>query len=176
MHKIIGDKLKSITIEYLPSIKVHLEAYSFYEKHTTQRKIDKVIASILIFLGFFLIILTIVITNNFYYLLLSLLFILFGLLEFIGILDIGKFITAIRFKKNPKFKYKQKIIFSDSGLHYKTEGIQSKINWNYYNRFLESKNSYILIFGNRLYSVIPKNAFNTNELKLFKNMIEEKIK
>ncbi len=103
------------------------------------------------------------------------LFIFLGIVDFMGFLDIGKFLHLIRLKKSEKLKYKQKVIFSQEGIFYKTNDINSHIKWSFYKSFCESKNTLILIFGKRQYSVFPKSSFKDDDYVVLKEFLLENL-
>ena len=167
--------MNNIDVKYTPSLKDHIEAYTAYEKNFSRRKIDKIVAIVLIAEGLYLSVSSIYLKQFTSISIFAILFILFGILEIAGFLDIGKLVCMIRFKTNPKFKGLQKIKFSENGLHYETIGIKSDIEWNFYKNFLESENTIILIFGKRQYSVIPKSIFKKDELNSLIKHIKDKL-
>jgi hypothetical protein len=167
--------MDKIIIEYLSSLNDHLEAYAYYENHTTQRKIDKIVSIISILSGLFLIILSMSDFLKYYDLIIAFIFIISGLLGFFGIIDSGKIATVIQFKNNLKFKNIQKIKFTDNDLEYESQGIKSKIDWDFYKKYMESENVILLIYGKKQYSIIPKRSFKKNELDSFKIMLNKKF-
>jgi hypothetical protein len=166
--------MTTIEIEYLPQLNEYLEAHSLYDSKTVQRKMDKVIAFSLIVSGIFLFSISLadgfVLVNT----ILAAVFFAIGILELLGYLDFVKMIMRIRFKNNKKVKHIQKIKFTDQGLEYETEGVKSEIKWNFYTKYHEGENVFILVYGARQYSVIPKHAFN-RQLEDFKKLLKKKI-
>ncbi len=168
--------MKEIEVEYMATLKHHLEAYSTYEKTTIFHKVDKFVAILLMLFGLLLSIYAFYIHLPNKFIIYSFLFILIGLLDIIGSLAIEKLIYVIRFKMTNKFKYPQKVRFSDAGMYYETKDIQSNIEWNFYNDFLESENTLMLIFGKKQFSIIPKASFNDKDYMILKNFLVEKFR
>ncbi|MDP8078888.1 YcxB family protein [Phocoenobacter skyensis] len=167
--------MKEIEITYLPKIKDYLDAYTTYEQQTLGYKIDKVVAVSLILFGFLLAIYTFYfhLTNEF--IMYSVLFVLIGILDFIGIFDLGKFVYLMRLKMTSKFNCQQKIIFSETGIYYEMLNIKSQLEWTFYTDFLENETTLILIYGKRQYSVIPKSSFKDNDFIVLKDFLLKKF-
>lgn len=84
---------------------------------------------------------------------------------------------AVRFRQEPKFKDEYILTFSDEGLEFKTEHLNSKLDWNYYYKALESKNFYLLFYGKQLFTIVPKRAFNDEEHeRKFKDIISKNLR
>jgi hypothetical protein len=80
------------------------------------------------------------------------------------------------FKRNPKFLETYRLTFSDSGIHFKTASIDSNIAWTHYNRVLEDERVMLLIYGPRMYTVIPKRVFaDSAQLEAFRELVGRKI-
>jgi|GEM_PF-6672547 hypothetical protein len=168
--------MNSIEIEYSLSKGDYLEGYSFYGKKSVRRKINIACSIILIAASLVLILLSLEWSFDLFNFIIALFFAAAGISELTGIMNIGRIMASVHFNGNEKFRELQKIVFSNDGLDYETRGGRSKIEWSYYNKFLESKNTFILIYGKSLYSIIPKRAFNAVQLEDFKKLLAEKIK
>lgn len=64
------------------------------------------------------------------------------------------------FKRNPKFLENYHLTFSDSGIDFKTKSLESKLAWTHYTHVLENDVVILLIYGTRMYTVIPVRAFS----------------
>jgi hypothetical protein len=166
--------METIELEYLPKLKDYFEAYSLYESKTVLRKLDKIVSISLIIFG--ILILSASIINGFKVMniIFAIIFIIIGVLDFLGFIAFEKIIILVQFKNNKKLKYLQKIRFSENGLEYETQGVRSTIEWTFYQNYYEGKNVFILIYGKRQYSVIPKNEFK-NRLDDFRKLLNGKI-
>ena len=167
--------MESVNIEYLPKLNDYLEAYSLYESKTPLKKVDKIVAVSLIIIGIIFLSIIIAYDPKIIYIICGMAFIITGILEFFGKIDPGKIIVKYQFKKSDKLKHLQKIKFNDVGLEYETQGINSRIEWSIYKKYYEGENIFILIYGKRQYSVIPKYPFKKDDLNNFRNLLEEKI-
>ncbi|MDP8080285.1 YcxB family protein [Phocoenobacter skyensis] len=167
--------MKEIEVEYMATLKNHLEAYTTYDKTTVFYKVDKVVAILLMLFGVSLGIYTFYIHLSDEFIIYAFLFILIGLFDFMGFLAIEKLIYIIRFKMTNKFKHIQKVRFSNAGIYYETNGIKSDIEWRFYNNFLESENTLMLIIGKKQYSVIPKSSFNEEDYIILRDFLVEEF-
>ena len=164
--------MEQIEIEYLPKVNDYLEAYSLYEANTTQRKVEKVMCFLFAAVGLIIILFSL---NNIRNIIIGLFVMSIGLLDFFGIIDFAKIIIKLQSKKSTKFKYVHKIKFIDEGMEFETNGVKSFIKWEFYKKYYEGKNIFVLVYDNRQYSVFPKEAFN-DKIDTFKRVLSEKIK
>lgn len=105
--------------------------------------------------------------------------VLFGLVGFlIALLLASRFII-------PYYLYKQNVIlrseysfeFSEEGLHFVAQDVDSKLNWNIYKYALDSPELYLLYLGKNQFSVIPKRIFlSKDQLKDFDALVRKNIK
>lgn len=163
--------MREISVSYLPKMADHIEAYSTYQSHTVLGKTDKVVDFLAIIFGLAAIIFAGFNNWNLTILIMGTLMLIIGSLHLFGVLDSGKFVAKYQFKSNKKFAEAQNITFNDAGLQYETQGIKSNIQWDFYNSYLESANTFLLIHGKKQYSVIPKNAFKKDDLEAFRRFL-----
>jgi YcxB-like protein len=84
--------------------------------------------------------------------------------------------TRFFFKRNPKFLETYRLSFSDNGIRFKTDSIDSNIAWTRYSRVLEDKQVILLVYGSRMYTVIPKRVFRDSaQLAAFSEMVRRHI-
>jgi hypothetical protein len=80
------------------------------------------------------------------------------------------------FRGETKFRDQYSLVFSESGIHFKTAHIDSQLQWGMYNHVLVDEHSFLLYHGRRSFTVVPKRAFETPEqLATFERLISEKI-
>jgi hypothetical protein len=97
---------------------------------------------------------------------------------FLSILTYAIFINPKRiFRSEPKFRDEYFLSFSNDGIAFKTEHINSNLQWNHYIKFSENREFYYLIYGAFMFTIIPKRAFEDkgNE-EQFKKLLIEKIR
>lgn len=67
------------------------------------------------------------------------------------------------FRREPKFRDQYSLTFSSDGIHFRTEHIDSQLQWAMYSRALIDAHSYVLYYGTRQFTVIPKRVFDSVE-------------
>jgi hypothetical protein len=70
---------------------------------------------------------------------------------------------ALVFRREAKFRDEYSLSFSPDGIHFRTMHIDSELQWSLYNRVLVDAYSYVLYYGARSFTVIPKRVFETPE-------------
>jgi hypothetical protein len=72
-------------------------------------------------------------------------------------------IPPLAFRREPKFRDDYSLTFSPEGIHFCTAHIDSWLQWNIYSRALIDAHSYILYYGTRQFTVLPKRVFQSIE-------------
>ena len=72
-------------------------------------------------------------------------------------------IPPLAFRREPKFRDDYSLTFSQEGIHFRTAHIDSQLQWNLYSRALVDGHSYVLYYGSRQFSVIPKRVLQSAE-------------
>lgn len=67
------------------------------------------------------------------------------------------------FRREPKFRDEYSMTFSADGIHFRTAHIDSQLQWSLYSRALVDAHSYVLYYGSRQFTVIPKRVFQGAE-------------
>ena len=162
--------MREYVLEYTNNIKEYLHAFNEVEKRKTWNVFDKIFGIIIILVSIY----CIVNCSN-YFRWIAIIFLLFGINDLLNIYRISYIIIRIHFFMNPKNKHKQKLIFSEKNILYNTNGIESKIEWSFYNRGIETNEAFLLFYGKNMYSVIPKRAVKTEEMEGLKILFADKI-
>ena len=85
-------------------------------------------------------------------------------------------IPALSFRREPKLHDQYALTFSEQGIRFNTEHIDSQLEWSLYSRALIDAHSYILYYGARSFTVIPKRVFESNDQeKNFRNLLTQKV-
>ena len=82
------------------------------------------------------------------------------------------------FRGDPKFRAEYDLTFTDAGIQFKTQEINSSIAWSLYTRVIENDRFYIMIYGKNIpsLSIIPKRAFGTSKEEiLFRQMLRRHV-
>ncbi|HEY2760611.1 MAG TPA: YcxB family protein [Pirellulales bacterium] len=155
----------SVFVEFDNELADHLRAGRLYYKSTFWAKGDRFVAILLVVGGA---ILTVV--GHWW----ALLLIPLAVAKWLYLLPPSEFVLF--FKRNPKFLETYHLSFSENGIHFKTESIDSTIAWSHYNKVLEDQNVILLIYGSRMYTVIPKRVFSdASQLKAFREIVARQI-
>lgn len=136
--------------------------YLFMNK--TIKKLDLLLIGLLILFTLYLFI-----NNGFSTLtivLLILLFIISAILMILYIFQPGMFYDRI-----DKFKQQYHLEFNDSKILFKTDDINSELEWNFYEALWENKKFFYIIHSKEMYTLIPKRVFkNINEIIEFREL------
>ena len=85
-------------------------------------------------------------------------------------------ICSISYKCEPRFRDIMDLKFTEKGIALKTSYVDSKIKWSLYKRILESKNFFLLYFGEKRFTIIPKRVFvDSQQVDTFRNLINHSI-
>jgi hypothetical protein len=83
---------------------------------------------------------------------------------------------SLVFRHHPKFRDEYSLAFSPEGIHFRTAHIDSQLQWSVYSRALVDSHSYLLYYGNRQFTVIPKRVFESaGGQQAFEQLLVEKI-
>lgn len=63
----------------------------------------------------------------------------------------------------PKYRDDYSLVFSNDGIHFRTAHIDSQLQWSLYTRALVDAHSYLLYYGSRTFTIIPKRVFRDQE-------------
>jgi hypothetical protein len=67
------------------------------------------------------------------------------------------------YRRDPRLQSEYRLVFRDDGIEFKTDQIDSRLEWSLYQRMIENTRFYVLIYGRNMISVIPKRAFSSPE-------------
>jgi hypothetical protein len=85
-------------------------------------------------------------------------------------------IPRFTFRREPKFRDDYSLTFSAGGIHFRTAHIDSQLQWSMYSRALVDTHSYVLYYGTRQFTVIPKRVFqNPEEQQTFEKLLAEHV-
>jgi len=87
-------------------------------------------------------------------------FVLVGLLEAFNLLPAAVIRAMIEYRANPKFHDEVQLTLTPDGIHFRTSMIDSTLKWTLYSDYFETDRVFILIYGERMYTVIPKRALD----------------
>jgi YcxB-like protein len=85
-------------------------------------------------------------------------------------------IPPLSFRREPKFRDEYSLTFSPNGIHFRTAHIDSNLAWNLYSKALVDAYSYVLYYGSRTFTVIPKRVFqNADQQAVFDQLVTQHI-
>src|SRR5262249_20480006 len=85
-------------------------------------------------------------------------------------------IPPLAFRYEPKFRDEYSLTFSPEGIRFQAAHIESHLEWSFYTRVLVDAYSYLLYWGSRTFTVIPKRVFQSTEQQLaFEELLAEHI-
>jgi hypothetical protein len=85
-------------------------------------------------------------------------------------------IPRIAFRREPKFRDDYALTFTPDGIHFRTAHIDSQLQWSMYSRALVDSHSYVLYYGSRQFTVIPKRVLqNAEDQQAFEQMLTQHV-
>ena len=145
-----------VVLEFDNRLAEHLAAERLYYRSTFWWKGDKVVALVMLAMGIYA---TIAVGPRWW----TLVWFPLAVLEWFNLLSLRPLQIRFFFSRNPKLAERYHLTFSDSGIDFRTTSLESKIAWTHYTRLLENQALILLLYGTRMYTVIPKRAFIDGE-------------
>ncbi|HLB87758.1 MAG TPA: YcxB family protein [Terriglobales bacterium] len=85
-------------------------------------------------------------------------------------------IPPLAFRSEAKFRDDYSLTFSQDGIHFRTAHIDSQLQWSLYSRALIDGHSYVLYYGSRQFTVIPKRVFQSAEQQqIFEQLLTQHV-
>jgi hypothetical protein len=85
-------------------------------------------------------------------------------------------IPPLVFRREPKFRDDYSLTFSQEGIHFSTAHVDSQLQWCLYSRALVDAHSYVLYYGSRQFTVIPKRVFQSAEQQqIFERLLTQHV-
>ena len=85
-------------------------------------------------------------------------------------------IPPLAFRREPKFRDHYSLVFSQEGIHFRTEHIDSHLHWTLYSQALVDAHSYVLYYGTRQFTVIPKRVFQSaDQQQVFERLLTQHV-
>jgi hypothetical protein len=87
-----------------------------------------------------------------------------GLVIFLGVPLSRRWSLKRKWAREPLYQSEHSVDFSEEGIHYLMGQVESDLDWQYYQRLLESPEGFLLIYSNDSFNLFPKRAFASEEL------------
>jgi hypothetical protein len=85
-------------------------------------------------------------------------------------------LPKIAFRSQPKLRDDYSLRFSPQGIHFRTEHIDSHLQWGMYTRALVDVYSFIFYYGSHQFTVIPKRVFqDVLQRQEFERLLEQNV-
>ena len=85
-------------------------------------------------------------------------------------------LPTLIYRSQPKLKSEYRLIFSDDGIGFKTDEIDSMLKWSIYHSWLRDDEFYIMYHGKRDLSVVPRRVLTSQDNdERFSNLLKRKI-
>ena len=80
------------------------------------------------------------------------------------------------FRRNAKLQEEYNLQFSEEGLLFRSKGLESKLEWNFYSKVWETRQFYFLCYDKDLFTLIPKRVFTSEEQqRAFSELLSRKV-
>lgn len=81
------------------------------------------------------------------------------------------------FRSQPKFLDEYQLTFTPEKIHFHTSHIDSELQWTMYTRALVDADSYVLYYGSRTFTLIPKRVFQSDaQREAFEELLTGNLK
>ena len=161
--------IQPIELTFENQLADHLAAERLYYRSTLFWKLDKVVAVLLVSIGAYLVWQA---GPRWW----TVVWFPLALAEWFNLLSVRPLQVIYWFKHNPKFRETYHLTLDRTGIHFRTASIDSRLKWDLFTRVLENGGLCLLVYGSRMYSVIPKRAFKSQEdLSSFQSLVQESI-
>lgn len=102
-------------------------------------------------------------------------FLISSVLWFAMMIAFWFFLPSMIYKKNSTFKDRFKATLDDNGFMIENERGSRGWQWNQFSTFLETPHFYHLYFDSRSFFIVPKEAFEGDDVHEARKMLREKI-
>jgi hypothetical protein len=161
--------MDAVTLDFQPDADDHVAAARLYDRKSGWATADRVVAIVLLLVGTLA---TIAAGARWW----TLVWFPLALLEWFHVLNVIPFATRFWFRRNPQFREAYHLEFDDTGIRFRTRAIESKLEWSMYQRVLEDPRVWALVYGPRLYTVLPKRAFTPDSERAFRALLARNLR
>lgn len=166
---------KEFKFQYELIAEDYIEAFELLQSKKKLILLDKVLAIFLLIFSLVLLWLYFQFSLPFWCFITGLIMLVIGIFDFLFPLFFQKKLRKSQIQKKIRDIGIQKLVFNDSIIKYSTNDISSDIHYKFYNKVFESESLFILTYGKKDFSVIPKRGIDQGLIEDFKNFINKKI-
>ena len=161
--------MSEFILEFKNRLEDHLHAGRLCHSRSVLARVDKIVAVLLAAAGVTLVVMEP--SRGWAYLAFPL-----AVAEWFDLFSIRPLQIRVAFKANPKFQEAYTLRFSEEAIHFKTATIDSPLKWDHYRSCLESDRVFLLVYGRRMYTVLPKSAFTSPSwIDEFRKLLRKKL-
>jgi len=160
--------MDQVALTFQPEARDHVAAQRLYDRHSRWAVADRVVAVLLALVGA---VSTTAVGARWW----TLVWFPLALLEWFHLLTVRPLLARLWFRQNPKFRETYHLVFDDSGIQFRTASIDSRVAWSHYHRALEDANVWLLVYGPRMYTVLPKRAFTAESEQAFRALLARNL-
>lgn len=100
----------------------------------------------------------------------------FGLAIIFGARPLRQFVTRLKWAGEPFYRSNATFTFVDQEIHFIIGRVESRLDWKYYQGFLETPDSFIFVYAKKAISLFPKRAFaDDRQIAEFRNLVHKKL-
>lgn len=82
-----------------------------------------------------------------------------------------------RWSRKAILRAEHRVAFTDEGISYLMDHIESNLDWKYFHRWTETAEGFLLIREEEVFNLIPKRAFaNQSQVDEFRQLISTKLR
>lgn len=97
---------------------------------------------------------------------------------YLSVLGLGWFWLPVRYyRSQPKLRDEYRLVFSEEGVVFQTQHIDSTLAWSMYQRTLADSTTYLLYYGKDAFTVLPRSVFRPGSADEagFRDLVARKI-
>jgi hypothetical protein len=97
---------------------------------------------------------------------------------YLCILAFGWFWLPVRYyRTQPKLRDEYRLVFSEEGVAFKTDHIDSTLAWSIYQRTLADSETYLLYYGKDAFTLLPRSVFRPGSAdeSNFRDLVRRKV-
>ena len=79
------------------------------------------------------------------------------------------------YRRDPRYRHEITADITEDEVHVVTSAADTRLKWESIVRFLESDKIFMLFYSEWSFSVVPKNAFASGEVEIFRDLLRRKI-